>query len=97
MLTLTDNAVKRFKEMLVEKNGNDYGIRIFAAGGGCCGPSLAMDMVQGAEKSDAILKKNGVKVFLEKEANKLLSDATIDFSDERGFIISGMQQASCCG
>ncbi|MBU4319626.1 MAG: iron-sulfur cluster assembly accessory protein [Nitrospinae bacterium] len=97
MLTLTDNAVKRFKEMLVEENGNDYGIRIFAATSGCCGPSLAIDIADGAERGDATLEKNGIKVFLEKEASKLLSEATIDFSDKRGFIINGMPQTSCCG
>lgn len=97
MLTLTDNAVKRFKQMFEEKKGGNYGIRVFASGGGCCGPSLAMDMAEKAEKGDATLEKDGLKVFLEKEANKLLSEATMDFSDKRGFIISGMQQSSCCG
>ncbi len=58
---------------------------------------MAMDIADGAEKGDVTLEKDGVKVFLEKEANRLLSEATIDFSDERGFIISGMQQTSCCG
>lgn len=55
-----------------------------------------MDIADGAEKGDVTLEKNGIKVFLEKKANKLFSDATIDFSDERGFIISGMKQASRC-
>ncbi len=96
MLTLTDNAVKRFKEMLVKNKANDYGIRIFASGSGCCGPSLAMDIAKGAEKEDTTLKKNGLKVFLEREAHTLLSEATLDFSDQRGFILSGLQQSSCC-
>lgn len=56
-----------------------------------------MDLADGAKKGDVTLEKDGVKVFLEKEANKLLSEATIDFSDKRGFIISGMPQSSCCG
>jgi len=56
-----------------------------------------MDVADGAKKGDVTLEKGGVKVFLEKEANKLLSEATIDFSDKRGIIISGMQQTSCCG
>ncbi|NCO67830.1 MAG: hypothetical protein GW873_04705 [Nitrospirae bacterium] len=56
-----------------------------------------MDIADGAQKGDATLERNGVKVFLEKEANKLLSEATMNFSDDRGFIISGMQQTSCCG
>jgi len=34
MLILTDNAVKRFKEILIEKNGNGHGVRIFTTSGG---------------------------------------------------------------
>ena len=56
-----------------------------------------MDIADGAQKGDATLERNGVKVFLEKEANKLLLEATIDFSDKRGIIISGMPRSSCCG
>ncbi len=96
MLTLTDNAVKRFKELLKVENSKDYGIRIFTTGG-CCSTGLAIDTADSPKKGDIILKKNGVKVFLEKEASQLLSDASIDFEDKRGFIISGMQRTSCCG
>jgi Fe-S cluster assembly iron-binding protein IscA len=55
-----------------------------------------MDIAKGAEKEDVTLVKDGLKVFLEKEANELLSEATIDFSGERGIIISGMRQSSRC-
>ncbi len=34
MLTLTDNVVKRFKDILAESRIPDHGIRIFAAAGG---------------------------------------------------------------
>lgn len=57
-----------------------------------------MDIADGPKKGDVTLEKGGVKVFLEKKVNKLLSEATIDFSDKQGFIISGMPQtSSCCG
>jgi len=56
-----------------------------------------MDIADGAKKEDVTIEKDGVKVFLEKEANRLLSEVTMDFSAERGFIISGMKQPSCCG
>ena len=56
-----------------------------------------MDIAEETEKGDVTLEKNGVKVFLEKEANKLLSEATMDFSEKRGIIISGMPRSSCCG
>lgn len=56
-----------------------------------------MDIAMDAEKDDITLEKDGLKVFLEREANNLLSGASIDFSEKEGFIISGMQQTSCCG
>lgn len=56
-----------------------------------------MDIADNAMRGDVTLEKGGLKVFLEKEANKLLAKATIDFSDEKGIIISGMPQSSCCG
>jgi Fe-S cluster assembly iron-binding protein IscA len=34
MLMLTDSAVRKFKEFLGKKIGEDCGIRIFMAGGG---------------------------------------------------------------
>ncbi|MFN3396875.1 MAG: hypothetical protein ACK4Z9_08815 [Thermodesulfovibrionales bacterium] len=56
-----------------------------------------MDIAEEAEKGDVILEKDGLKVFLEKEANRLLSEASIDFSDNQGFVLRGMPQTSCCG
>ncbi len=58
---------------------------------------MAMDIAKNAQEGDTTIRKAGIKVFLEKKADTLLSEATMDFSDERGFIISGMQRTSCCG
>jgi len=55
-----------------------------------------MDIANSAQDGDAILEKDGLKVFLEKEADKLLSDASIDFSDEQGFVITGIPKSPCC-
>ncbi|GAB4535609.1 MAG: iron-sulfur cluster assembly accessory protein [Thermodesulfovibrionia bacterium] len=96
MLTITDNAVRSFKRLLEEREAIDYAIRIFTVEGGCCGPSLAMDIVEKPETGDIVIEKDGLKVFLENEAYRFLSEATIDFSDSQGFIISGIPQASCC-
>ncbi len=56
-----------------------------------------MDIAKEAAKGDMTLEKDGIRVFLEKEANRLLHEATMDFSEQRGIMISGMQRSSCCG
>ncbi len=54
-----------------------------------------MDIADGAKDGDVTIEESGIMIFLEKDANKMLSEATVDYSDQQGFIISGMQQASC--
>ena len=95
MLNLTDNATKRFKEFLEHEGVSDSGIRIFLVPGGWR-PSLAMDIAKAAEDNDIIIEQDGLHVFLAKEANNLFPDATIDFLDKQGFVITGMSQSSCC-
>jgi len=56
-----------------------------------------MDIANSAQDGDSTLEKDGLKVFLEKRANELLSNATIDFSYNQGFTITGIPQSSCCG
>ena len=56
-----------------------------------------MGIAEGAEKGDVVLEDNGVKVFLEKKANKILSGATMDYSPKEGIIVSGIVRPSSCG
>ncbi len=56
-----------------------------------------MDIAKEAAKGDMTLEKDGIKVFLEKEANRPLQEATLDFSEKQGIKISGMPRSSCCG
>jgi Fe-S cluster assembly iron-binding protein IscA len=54
-----------------------------------------MGVAPNAEDGDETLEKDGLRVFLDREANKMLLDATIDFSNSEGFAISGMNQSAC--
>jgi len=54
-----------------------------------------MGVANSPEDGDITLEKDGLKVYLDKEANKMLLNATIDYSDEQGFGITGMAQSSC--
>ena len=54
-----------------------------------------MGIANAAEAGDETLEQDGLKVYLDREANKMLSEATIDFSNSEGFAISGMNQSAC--
>ena len=54
-----------------------------------------MDIAKAAQAGDMTLEKDGLKVFLEERANAMLAATTIDFNDQQGFVLTGMQQSSC--
>ncbi len=54
-----------------------------------------MDIAKAAEKGDTTLEMNGLKIYLEPRANGMLTNTTIDFSENQGFVLTGMQQSSC--
>ncbi len=97
MLSFTDKVMRRFKSMLKQSPNGEHGVRIYTEAG-CCMPTLSMGIVEGAEKGDVIIEYDGVKIFLEKKANKMLSGATMDYSPREGIIVSGIirPSSSCC-
>lgn len=99
MLGITDLAVKEFKKIIAEANANGSGIRIFAAGGGCCGPSYGLDISENGNEGDVVLEKDGLKIFIDPTVSDILADATIDYIDNgprKGFTILGLEQSGCC-
>lgn len=56
-----------------------------------------MDIAEAAQEGDITLSRKGLRVFLEKNADKWLAGAIMDYSDTHGFVVSGMPKSSCCG
>jgi Fe-S cluster assembly iron-binding protein IscA len=54
-----------------------------------------MGVAPNAEDGDETVTIDGLKLFLEREANKMLSNATIDFSELQGFSLEGVEQSPC--
>lgn len=56
-----------------------------------------MDIAKAAQAGDTTLEKDGLKLFLEERAKQMLMSTTIDFNDNQGFVLTGMQQSNSCG
>jgi len=56
---------------------------------------LAMDIASGPSAGDITLEKDGLMIYLTEDANRILQNATINYTDEGGFEITGLQ-SSCC-
>lgn len=103
MVTVSDTAAEKTKEILAAEGKAEWGLRFYTAGSGCCGPSFGIDIVENPVDGDEILEQNGTKFFIDKEAFEKLKGMTIDFVDDgdrQGFVINNPNPPSCgpgCG
>lgn len=99
-LIITDTAVNTVKNLLVQKNVPDYGLRVFVAGGGCSGMQYGMALEAEARPYDHVVDHEGVKIFIDPTSMMYLEGATIDYVDSimgGGFKIENPNAASTCG
>ncbi len=102
MISLTQNAAGKVKELLVEEGRDDIALRVAVQPGGCSGLRYAMYLDDQITEKDATQDQFGVRVVIDKMSVPYLSEATIDFVDsleQSGFTIDNpAAQGGCaCG
>jgi len=98
VITISDAAAEKAKEVLTAEGKANWGLRIYTTEGGCCGTSYGMDIDEKPKEGDAVIEKNGLKVFVDKNTSEKLDGMGIDFIDDgarQGFILTGGQTPSC--
>lgn len=79
--TLTPKAVKFIRLMLGADGKDDSGFRLSFRPGGCSGLSADISVRDTPAEGDAIVQRDGVKLFLPPESRLLLEGVTIDFAE----------------
>ncbi|HET7319942.1 MAG TPA: iron-sulfur cluster assembly accessory protein [Nitrospirota bacterium] len=103
MITISDVAADKIKEILKAEGVPNHGLRVSAAAGGCCGPSYEIMIDDKAGDGDAVIEKNGAKLYVDASTAKTIDGAELGFvSDERGegFVLgfpNGAPSVGSCG
>jgi len=99
MLTITEKAAARAREVLDEKGLTQGGLRVFVVGGGCAGYQYGMALTQHAEQDDLVVEHQGLKLVVDPDSAPLLEGAEIDYVDDlmrSGFTIYNPNAAHSC-
>ena len=101
MITLTDNAAVKVKELLEAEGATDLALRVAVRPGGCSGFSYEM-FFDGDVAADDELATFGdaVKVIVDQASAQLLDGATLDYKDgldQSGFAITNPNATRTCG
>ena len=100
MVTFTDKAADKLKQLLTQENKLTYGLRLKVVGGGCSGMSYAMDFEEQAALSDNVYEDHGMKIFVDLQSNQYVEGAQVDYTDAltgAGFTIRNPNAKGSCG
>jgi iron-sulfur cluster assembly protein len=82
LITLSTAASDAVKNILAEKNLEGYALRVYVAGGGCCGVNFGMALDNNFRDVDTTFEMNGVKVVVDEVSIDYLRGASIDFIND---------------
>ena len=82
VITLTTAASDAVKNILTERKLDGYALRVYVAGGGCCGVNFGMALDNNFRDVDTTIDTNGVKVVIDEVSIDYLRGGTIDFVND---------------
>ena len=82
LFTLTPAASEAVRNILTERNLEGYALRVYVAGGVCCGVNFGMALDNNFRDVDTTFEANGVKVVVDEVSIDYLRDATVDFVND---------------
>ncbi len=102
MITLTEPAARKVKELLEAEGATDLALRVAVRPGGCSGYSYEMffDGDVAADDEKAEFGADPVKVVVDSASAQLLEGATLDYKDglnQAGFAITNPNAQRSCG
>jgi iron-sulfur cluster assembly accessory protein len=97
-INLSVAASDAIKNILAERNLEGYALRVYVAGGGCCGVNFGMALDNNIRDVDTSFEENGVKVVVDEVSIDYLRGATIDFINDpargAGFAVDSPKAAT---
>ena len=100
VITLSDNAANRIKEIMSSADGETIGVRVGVKTGGCAGLSYIMEYAKEVKPNEEVVEEKGVKVLIDPKAIMYLLGTEMDFKKEKfasQFIFKNPNETERCG
>ncbi len=97
-INISPAASEAVQNIITERNLDGYALRVYVAGGGCCGVSFGMALDNNFQGNDMTFEANGIKVVVDNISMDSLRGATVDFVNDpqrgAGFVVSNPNAAA---
>jgi len=100
VMTMTDAAAARVKQIVANSGPDAKGVRVGIKKGGCAGMEYTIDLVTEPNAKDDLIERDGARVWVEPSAVLYLLGTEMDFEVTKmrsGFTFVNPNQTSACG
>lgn len=100
MIQVTNSAINKVRDLLVEENLPKAFLRMFVQGGGCSGYQYGFTFDETVNEDDFVVEQEGIKVVVDMISAQYLQEATLDFKDElfgSQFVVRNPNAKTTCG
>ena len=100
IISLSENAAKRIKEIMSKAEKNSVGVRVGVKTGGCAGMSYVLEYTKQINPSDEVIEDKGVKLFIDPGAIMYLLGTEMDYKTEEfssSFVFKNPNETERCG
>ncbi len=100
MISLTDKAASKIKEMVKSENDEAMSLRLGVKGGGCSGFNYSLSFEKNISENDQVFSEKGITIVIDPQSYIYLSGTKLDFIDSlngSGFTFSNPNAAKTCG
>jgi iron-sulfur cluster insertion protein len=100
VITLTESAAKKVKELVEAEGNNELALRVAVRPGGCSGFSYEMFFDSDFAADDQKAEYNGVNVVVDSASLQFLNGASLDYKEGlmgAGFTVNNPNTTRSCG
>jgi len=100
IISLSENAAKRIKEIMFAAEKNSLSVRVSVKSGGCAGMSYIMEYTKEINPNDEAIEDKGVKVFIDSAAVMYLLGTEMDYKKNEfssSFVFNNPNETERCG
>ena len=100
IISVSDNAANRIKEIMTSAQKSSIGVRVGVKTGGCAGMSYVMEYTNEINPSDEIIEEKGVKIFIDSAAVMYLLGTEMDYKKQEfssSFVFNNPNETERCG
>jgi len=98
-IEISENAVKKIHDLLIQQHKEGHGLRVKVVGGGCSGLTYKMDL-DTPRDGDRVFEREDAKVLVDRKSFLYLRGTELDYSEslmDSGFKLRNPNVKRSCG